>query len=273
MSGKYFTSFDGAKIYYQSTIVNKQKWLIFLHGFGGDLTAWQKEKTYFTKLGYSTLSLDLRGHGLSDKSDDINFYKLDNFAKDLSLLLQKEQIKEPVLIGHCFGGMVTIYFQTLFPNHSKALILVDTSYKPPFIGNNFVPRVLFSYFFKLFSKIFPNVAIYGHADFNQFLGTPDIDLKRVLSDILHTSLKSYFNLCQTIAGFDAKELLDKISVPTLIVEGTDDTIFPPDIAKYLHARIKSSQLEMIAGANHILVLNNPKELEMSIQNFLQKINF
>lgn len=128
-------------------------------------------------------------------------------------------------------------------------------------------------FFKLFSKIFPNIAVYGHADFSQFIDTSDIDFKRLLSDMLHTSLKSYFTLCESLAGYNAKDLLDKISVPTLVVEGTNDTIFPPDIAEYLHQRIKTSQLDLIEGANHILVINNPKELEESIENFLTKINF
>lgn len=273
MRGKYLVSFDKAKIYYEKTNKNKHRWLVFLHGFGGDLGAWEKERDYFINLGYSTLALDLRGHGLSSKSEDLSFYKLENFAKDLNLLLQHEHIQKPVIIGHCLGGMVTIYFQTMFPNKSKALILVDTSYKPPFIGSNFVAQVFLNQFFKLFSKIFPNLAVYGHADFNQFLGTPDIDLKRILSDMLHTSLKSYFTLCESLSQFNAKELLDKITVPTLIVEGTNDTIFPPDIAEYLHSRIKKSELDLIEGANHILVINNPKKLEESIKNFLQRIKY
>ena len=72
---------------------------------------------------------------------------------------------------------------------------------------------------------------------------------------------------------DAKQLLDKISVPTLVLEGEEDSIFPPDIAEYIHKRIKKSQLEFIPNANHILVLNNPKELEKGIQSFLEKIKF
>lgn len=140
MSGKFLTSFDKTKIYYEKSVKNDSKWLIFLHGFGGDLGAWEKEREFFTNLGYSTLALDLRGHGLSSESEDLSFYKIENFAKDLNLLLQHEQIKKPVIVGHCLGGMVAIYFQALFPNQSKALVLVDTSYKPPFIGNNFVEQ-------------------------------------------------------------------------------------------------------------------------------------
>lgn len=273
MIGKYFTSFDKAKIYYHKTVRDPDKWLVFLHGFGGDLTAWEKERAYFTKQGISTIAMDLRGHGLSDRSDEKDFYKLENFARDLAILLQKESIKNPVIVGHCFGGMVAIYFQSQLPNYSKGLILVDTSFKPPFIGNNFVARVFLDKIINLLLKVVPDVKKESHADFDQFTGTNDINFKRILSDILHTSLKSYLMLADNLINLNAKDLLDKISVPTLVVEGTNDSIFPPDIARYLHSRIKTSQLDLIEGANHILVINNPRELEQSIKSFLTKINF
>lgn len=273
MDGKYFTSFDGSKIYYHKTTKDQNKWLIFLHGFGGDLTAWQKERAYFTRLGISTIAMDLRGHGLSSRSDNKDFYKLENFANDLKILLEKESITNSVIIGHCFGGMVAIYFQVKFPNYAHGLILVDASYKPPFIGDNLVAKVFADQIINLLLKFVPNLRKTGHVDFNKFIGTSDLDFKRILSDILHTSLRSYLMLSENLVNLDAKTLLDKILVPTLVIAGTKDSIFPPDIARYLSKRVKNSQLDLIEGANHILVLNNPKELEKSIEGFLKKIKF
>lgn len=125
----------------------------------------------------------------------------------------------------------------------------------------------------LLLKVVPDTKRKGHADFNKFIGTNDINFKRILSDISHTSLKSYLMLADNLINMDAKALLDRISVPTLVVEGKNDTIFPPEVAKYLHSRIKNSELDLIEEANHILVLNNPQDLEKSIHSFLQKINF
>lgn len=273
MSSQYFKSFDGAKIYYTKSVKDQNKWLIFLHGFGGDLTAWHKERAYFTHLGISTLAMDLRGHGLSERSNNKNFYKLENFAKDVQTLLIHESIKNPVIIGHCFGGMVAIYFQSLFPKSSQALILVDTSFKPPFLSDNLASKVLLTHIFNLLAKVVPDIGKIGHVDFDKFKDTSDLNLKRIFSDILHTSLKSYLMLCDSLISMDAKNLLDKISVPTLVIEGINDSIFPPYIARYLHKRIKKSQLNFIPDANHILVINNPKDLEKSMEDFLKKIKF
>jgi pimeloyl-ACP methyl ester carboxylesterase len=273
MSGKYFESFDKAKIYYHKTTKDKNKWLIFLHGLGGDLTAWNKEKSYFNKLGISTIAIDLRGHGFSERSKNQDFYKLENFAKDVKALLRHESIENAIIIGHCFGGMISIYFQSLFPNSSKGLILIDTSYKPPFISNHPVSKILFSHIIGLLIKVVPNVHQKGHVNFDQFTGTQDLNFKRILSDILHTSLRSYLMLCDRLVNLNAEKLLEKITVPTLVIEGTNDSIFPPQIAQLLSNRIKNSQLSLIEGANHIVVINNPKDLEKSMESFLRKISF
>lgn len=273
MAGKYFTSFDGAKIYYHKTVRDKNKWLVFLHGFGGDLTAWKKERAFFTKLGISTIAMDLRGHGLSARSDNKNFYNLENFAKDLSILIEKEKITNSVIIGHCFGGMVSIYFQAQFPNYSKGLVLVDTSYKPPFISQNPVERTLLKLTINLMIKLIPDLRKNGHRDFNKFVNTQDLDFRRILSDISHTSFRSYLTICNNLVDMNAEQLLSKIAVPTLVIEGTNDSIFPPNIAIYLKNRIKKSELELIEGANHIIVFNNPKDLNLSIETFLKKINY
>lgn len=269
---KYFTSFDGAQIYYHATRGSKDKWIIFLHGLGGDLTAWSNERKYFDEAGYSTVALDLRGHGLSSRSSDAAFYSLDNFAKDVIYLCLVENIRDGVVVGHCFGGMVSIYLGAMNPKFQKGLVLVDTSYKPPFFGGNFVEETFLKYMLEFFEQL-PDFKTQGHADFSKFFGTADIDLKRLLSDVLHTSLHSYLLICENMVHYNAEALLKKIMVPSLVVDGTLDSIFPPEVAKNLKDRLKRSELDLIEGGNHILVLNNPKDLEKSIGGFLSKINF
>lgn len=273
MAGQYFTSFDGAKIYYHKTEQNKDKWLVFLHGFGGDLTAWEKERAYFDQLGFSTIAMDLRGHGLSERGNDKNFYKLENFAKDVAALLEKEKLSNIVIIGHCFGGMISIYLQTKLPHRSKGLVLVDTSFKPPFFSYNPVEKVFLKEMFELLTRFMPDLKIKGHRHFDFSKNTSDINIPRLMSDILHTSLRSYLTICENLIDLNIEELLNKIIVPTLVVEGLNDHVFPPKVAQYLHKRIKKSQLDLIPGANHIIILNDPKDLEESIYGFLKKINF
>ncbi len=272
MDGRYFKSFDGARIFYHATARDPKKWLIFLHGLGGDLTAWQKERRRFDELGISTIALDQRGHGLSEKRPDKSFYLLDNFAKDVVAVIEEEKIKNPIVVGHCFGGMVSIYLGAKFPKASNALVLVDTSYKLPFFSEHAVASELVIHLLDLLSKV-PDVDFSGHTNYRDFVNTWDLDLRRLLADILHTSLRSYLLIADDLIGYDARDLLRQIIVPSLVVDGTNDSVFPPKIAQYLSKRIKRSELELIDGANHILVINNPKDLSQTIESFLRKLKF
>lgn len=272
MTRKYFKSFDGASIFY-SLSKRSDNWLIFIHGMGGDETAWIKERAYFTKMGYSTLALDLRGHGLSARSGKPGFYKMANFAQDLKCLIDHLKIKRTCIIGHCFGGMVAMIFAAKYSRLLTSLVLVDTSYKPPFISNRYLDKKILSLMLEILSKNLPDFHVRGHANFQSFAGTTDLDWNRLQSDILHTSLRSYLSICKNLINFDGRALLTGIKVPTLVVEGEKDTIFPPEIAKFIEGRIKSAELDLIPNANHIIVINNPRELSESIEKFLRKTNF
>lgn len=273
MDGKYFTSFDGSKIFYHYRPGTPGKCLIFLHGLGGDLTAWENERRYFDKLNISTIAIDLRGHGKSARGENKDFYKLENFAKDVVALIEFEKLANVVLVGHCFGGMVAIYTGANFSAQTSGLVLVDTGYKPPFFGDNLVEKFFLKFLLDIFAKHMPGFHYEKHIHFHDFLGTSDVDVRRILSDILHTSLRSYLLICNALIGYDARDLLRKILVPSLVIEGTMDSVFPPKIAEYLQSRIKRSELDLIEGANHILVLNDPIDLEKSIDSFLRKVKF
>ena len=104
---KKIKSSDGTHINYEISRTKKNNhWLIFIHGAGGDLTAWRKERYFFHKKGYSTIAIDLRGHGKSERPKLLIDYSLDNFAQDVNTVLKHEKINNFSIISHCFGSMI-----------------------------------------------------------------------------------------------------------------------------------------------------------------------
>lgn len=270
---KYFLTADKVKIYYETHRNKTKKALVFLHGLGGDLTVWDKEREYFHSKGVSTIALDLRGHGFLDKSNNKEFYSMANFAEDAHSIMQYEKFDSYTTIGHCFGGMISMILESKYQGSSKNLVLIDTSYKAP----NFTKVIKNNWFIKNLVEMIINVLPTGHKgkhiDFNLFINTKDVDLPRILSDILHVSLKSYLLICEKLVDYDATRLLKRIIIPTLVVEGLNDSIFPPKIALKLKNRIKKAKLDLIPNANHIIVINNPEELSKDIESFLSNTHF
>ncbi|MFA7245110.1 MAG: alpha/beta hydrolase [Candidatus Magasanikbacteria bacterium] len=273
---KQLKSFDGTQINYDIVRVkNSEKFLIFLHGVGSDLTSWHKETVPFHKKGYSTLVLDMRGHGKSDRPETPQDYDLNNFAKDVFLIIKHENIEKFVFVGHCFGAMVSMMFHKMYPKLAKSYILVDSTYKAPrslrliFHKNLFFVKLL-NYFL---IRSVDNKKIFGHNNFDKYVGTGDWNIQRIFADITHTSFKSWIFTYQNVAKFDAIDIMKKIKQRVLIVEGGRDSVISVLQAKKMHSLIQNSELSIVPEANHIIILNNPKELEVEIYKFLKSLNF
>lgn len=264
---KEVKSFDGTRIIYDIERASR-RFLILLHGAGGDLNAWKKERENFHKKGLSTLAIDLRGHGLSDRPNKVSDYELDKFAKDVQAVIKKEKIRNFVMIGHCFGGIVAINYQKIYPKMAKAYVLIDTTYKAPQRLKFFFKSSKLMHFMNNILSREKTRKKFKRVNFNNFIGTRDIDLRRIYSDITHTTLKSWLYTYQNIAKFDGTRTLEEMSQPVLIIEGQDDIISNVLVAKKMHNLVKESKLHIIPRANHIIVINNPGILEREIYKFV-----
>jgi len=237
--------------------------LVFLHGLGGDLTAWEKETKSLNEAGYSTLAIDLPGHGLSADTNIPADYTLEAAAKDIYKVLTHEKISNYALVGHCYGGMVALMSAHLYPDHLKGLILIDTSYKANFLN---LETANLDFITKTLSALSANFIPQQKTDFIR-----DWDLTRLAKEIKKTALASYFLTFKNTLTFDGTHILADLNCPSLIIHGQEDSVIPPEIAKQMNHRLKNSTLEFIPNANHIIVLNNPNELTKTILTFLNKV--
>lgn len=105
--------------------------IVLLHGAGGDHLAWQVQYPALHSAGFSTLALDLRGHGYSDRPRGADDYRLDRFAEDVYDVLEALKVREFIMVGHCFGGMVATMFHQAHPQRSKGYLLLDTAAHAP----------------------------------------------------------------------------------------------------------------------------------------------
>lgn len=260
---------DGVKIFYTSTShTHKTVPLVFLHGFGGDLSAWNPIRDRLSEHDYSSMAIDLRGHGKSDRPILQEGYKIYHFIDDTVEIIQKEKLKDVILIGHCFGGMVAMSTVLRHPEIAKALILINSSAESPWYIQKFYHHLIQSFTTLLANKL-PYSNLHQHTNFSQFIGTSDFDIRRLSSDISHTTPRSYLFLTEEIFHFNATSQLSEISIPTLIISGAKDKIFPPSTAQKLHQEISNSKLVILPTANHISVINNPGEIVAEVEKFIR----
>lgn len=275
MVGKFIKSFDCSRVYYD---IQKEgsKFLIFLHGWPFNHTFWKKELEYFKKRGYSTIAPDLRGHGKSDKPGRLQDYTFDKFAKDINLIIKKEKVKDFILIGHSFGGMIALAYYSLFPQKVKALTLLGTIYENPLKHIPIIKHLHLTPFTEHTLKfILKNEKIkkkhFPYIDFTKFKDHSDFFYWLKGAEV--TPLKSVLACMEEMIEFDKKDVLAKINVPTLIIEGSKDKKTPLKDVEEMTKQIKHVKLQIIEGATHDTNIKKSREVEKIIVGFLNEINY
>jgi len=272
-NSNFFTSFDGTKIFYKIGGNNRRKTtILFLHGLGGNMQAWNGQLSYFQSKGYQTIVFDLRGHGLSDRPKELDDYALEKFAEDIVTFLKIYPCKKVVLVGHCLGGMIVLKLASRMKNQLKAIIIISTSIKPLQSSQFFAKYTKFLHLLAGLPLKSPlAIGQIKQISFEKFSGTGDFDLRRITSDIFYTTLQSYLATSSYVVTLNDVNLLKNISCPTLIIHGAKDQIFPVSNATTLQQNIKQSQLVILPTANHIIPINNKKELTYQIETYLDNL--
>jgi len=265
-------SFDGTEIYYK--IERKSRpFLVFLHGWAGNWKNWKKEIDFFRKKGFSVLTLDLRGHGKSDKPEEKEKYGFESFAKDLNEIVKKENIDDFVLIGHSMGGMISLVYYKMFPEKVNALVLCDTTYKNVLEHKKI--RVLWPFVKHVLDFILKNTKVnkenFSHLDDLDLTNYKNkLDYFLFYKGLYNTPLKSVFACLETMVNYDVKDILEKINIPVLIIEGSKDTIMPELESREMYKKIKGSEINFIPNGKHCVNIQNPDEVDNLILKFLDK---
>lgn len=246
-----FVSFDGTSVTYKTTknFKDKRKKLVILHGLGGDLSAWDSLRMALYAQGIGTVAMDLRGHGRSGRSQQFTNYTLDANAKDVLSLIAYLQLEKPLLLGHCFGGMVALH-ASLEPEKLGGLLLVNTTSK----SRLKVPDSIIWLLSQL-ARFTPISFVSHRPEYSRFTNSGDFSLRRIWSDICHTSVKSYCFTFLHVLRFDLSPRLSQIKIPTIVVKGTKDVIFHTSDSKHMHQRIPQAKIHYLENVNHTIVFN------------------
>ena len=254
-------------IFYTTLYVSHPKReFVFLHGLGGEQGAWDTIRTQLAQDGYSSVAIDLRGCGKSDRPHRLTDYALEQSARDINQILKKEKLKKIILVGHCYGGVVAQYC-ALQGDNLAGMVLINTTFKNPALIEFLKPFLLAAL------KIIVTISSFKHCDgiinYARFEGSSNLSVKRIASDICHTSSKSYFSLLYNGLMISLTSRLSSIRCPTLVISGTRDIFFPPHVTRQLSAQIPRSKLLVVSGANHPYLFHkkNRQILIEQLRNF------
>jgi pimeloyl-ACP methyl ester carboxylesterase len=116
-----FRARDGVKLAFEETGHGDP--VVFVHGWTCNRSYFAPQRDHLARR-YRVVSVDLRGHGESDKPPGP--YTIAGFADDVAWLSRELGLVKPVVIGHSMGGMTALEIAARHPDLPGAIVVCDS---------------------------------------------------------------------------------------------------------------------------------------------------
>ena len=231
--------------------------LLFVHGAGGDASTWSFQADFF-KGKYPVFLMDLPGHGDSGGSGEV---EIPAYAEWVRKTVERVIPDRPlVLAGHSMGGAIVQELALNPPQNLRGMVLVGTGARLGVMPEIFemLENDPESFFGTIGTAAF-------HIDTPQETREPFIQaIRKCPPAIIHGDFKA----CD---HFDMRERLKDMRLSTQIICGDRDKLTPVTYSEYLHENLPSSRLEVIAGAGHMVMVEQSVFVNLVIEQFLEDV--
>ena len=278
LSAATFRSDDGVTLHYE--VLGKGDPIVLLAGGPGFSPDYLRPVAETLSKHYAAVLFHQRGTGKSmlEKYDG-SVMALKNLVADLDALRRELKQEKLTLVGHSFGGILSMMYAREHPDRIRALALIDsggpTLQSVPKFNANLEAR------FTAEEK----ASIKEWSDPERMKA----DRKRAVLAITKAKTPAYFadrskakllmdpmdeqsfndavfwSIVPQMMMLDLRSGLEKVKAPVLVIHGRHD---PLESAEEVHATFAGSRLELIDDAGHFPWLEQPEKVYGALKAFL-----
>ncbi len=264
-----FITIDGTNVHYRKT--GQGPVVLLMHGVTSSLHTWEHWQKVLSK-DFTVITLDVPAFGLTGPmgNDD---YTLVNYISFLNKFRIALKIDKMSIVGNSFGGLLASNYTLNYPEVIEKLIICDAPsdnpdlpiwmkfYQIPIIKNfarYITPKLAVEYSVK---DVYKDDTKITESTVNRYY---DMMTSNKVRENFSKVLNMQFNV-----NNPKLKTLKNIQVPTLIMWGDSDIIFPISVAEQYHSLIKNSELK-VYSAGHIPMEENPEETVKDALEFLKR---
>ena len=241
--------------------------LVFLHGIGGAARAWRGQLDAFGDR-YRAIAWDMPGYGGSSPLPTVSIATLADALQDF--LAQLGAIK-PILVGHSIGGMIVQQWLVKHPNAASAVVLAQTSpafgkadgdWQKSFIDARLGPLDRG----ETMVSLAPTLV-------KELVGDdPDASGLELARDCMaNVPEASYRASMLALLGFDHRQALKDIKLPTLVLSGSKDKNAPAPMMAKMAGFVPSASYIELEGVGHLVNLERPTAFNAALDQFLKMV--
>ena len=241
--------------------------VVLIHGYPFNRTLWNEQIAALSG-SYRVIAPDLRGFGESDSSDGPS--TMNRLAQDVAALLDHLEIPRVTIGSLSMGGYVTFAFYKQFASRVRALILADTraqadTEEAKQTREQQAEKALAEGMAGIADAMLPKLLTPETVS-----KRPEI-VKRIRDMMLKTKPEGAAAALRGMAQRDDQtSLLSKITVPTLIIVGSEDAITPVADSEKMNEGIGGSRLVVLENAGHVSNLERTEEFNEALLDFLSE---
>jgi len=220
--------------------------VVLLHGWGQNIQMMQPIGDNLSKSN-RVIIIDLPGFGLSEEPK--NIWSLYDYVECVHELLNSLDIKNPILMGHSFGGKISLLYASKYS--VKKLVAFGSPYKKEIKKLSLKTKIL---------KFLKRVPVINKLEklAKKYIGSTDY---KQASEMMRKILVDHVNL-------DITEEVKKIKCPTLLIWGTKDEDASINNAYELEQLISDAGVVEYDGCTHYAYLERLDRTISVLNSFL-----
>jgi pimeloyl-ACP methyl ester carboxylesterase len=242
--------------------------LLFIHGLGSSIRDWENQVAYF-RSHYRVVTLDLRGHGKSEKPPGAYSSRL--FASDIAELIRSLELAPVHAVGLSLGGFIAFQLAVDHPDLVRTLIAVNSV--PGLPQDRLKDRLRVAWTLSLRHFI---VRFLGMRNLGRFLARklfPRSDQKALRQVFVERWAENdkgaYLASMATVSHCNLEQRLGAVTCPTMLISGEHD-FFPLDLKKAYVAKLRDARLVVIPRSGHCTPLDEPAKFNGAVMAFLSQ---
>lgn len=247
--------------------------VILLHGFGASTYSWRNVMPALAA-SFRVVAIDLNGFGYTQRPRTFESYTREGQADLVLRVMDKLGFRKAHLMGHSYGGGLSLFIASQHPERVRSLVLVDSS-APTYANDrrSFAASVkpLAGLFLRSFVLRPSNVRrALLRSIHDDSLVTPELVREYYERLRIEGVTEAYHGLTAPVHASAAPVKLEEIRVPALVVWGAEDPLISVEDGRRATARMPSSEFVVLDGVGHMPMEEKPDELVRIVLPFLER---
>ncbi|EDL64472.1 alpha/beta fold hydrolase [Bacillus sp. SG-1] len=252
---------------------NGKQPMIFAPGFGCDQTVWTLVSESFEN-DYQVILFDYVGLGDSDVKafDPDKYSKLSGYAQDVLDVCSALDLRGAIFVGHSVGSMIGMLASLRKPEYFSHLIMVGPS--PCYLND---PPEYFGGFSKedligLIDMMAKNYIGWANVFSTTITNNPDRpEVAKELEDrFCSTDPIIARQFAEACFFADNRQDLPRVTVPSLILQCSEDVIAPTAVGQYMKEHLPYSMIKYMNATGHCPHMSHPEETIELIRDYLEE---